>query len=80
MLNFCKNYAQSKMCGWLEILLKKLKTFPSKNQNLPMPTKNIIKPPNLIFTLTEWQNDNIIFEHNKIFENLKRIWKILKHI
>lgn len=39
MLNFCKNYAQSKMCGWLEILLKKLKTFPSKNQNLPMPTK-----------------------------------------
>ena len=59
MLNFSKNYAQSKMCGWLEILLKKLKTFPSKNQNLPMPTKNIIEPPNLIFTLTEWQNYNI---------------------
>ena len=59
---------------------KKIENFSLKNQNLPMPTKNIIEPPNLIFTLTEWQNDNIIFEHNKIFENLKRIWKILKHI
>lgn len=61
-------------------ITKKIENFSLKKSEPANAYKNIIEPPNLIFTLTEWQNDNIIFEHNKIFENLKRIWKILKHI